>query len=167
MEILTQNFAGAVARFYPEQSLKNFYLCGAETLTNLASQVAPTSSHYGLFLAMDSRNIESRQILEAAESLIPKGLAYLCAWGPDCERVHDCFDEILSEADPESTEADVVMTTWHDDESLEEALSYFANSAGAAANYAASCKDWIAAVIGNQDWQANVREFLSNPSGKE
>lgn len=165
MEKLAENFAGAVARFYPAQSPKNFYLCGAETLNSLVSQISPNSSHYGLFLAVDSRNIETKTILEAAESLIPKGLAYLCAWGPDCERVHDCFDELLSEANPEPTEADVVMTTWHDHETLEEALSYFANSAGAAANYATSCKDWIAAVVGNQDWQDRVRTTLARSIG--
>jgi hypothetical protein len=42
--------------------------------------------------------------------------------GPDCERVHDIIDEVIVNRNPGETDEDVIMTTWHDDEALNEAL---------------------------------------------
>ena len=44
------------------------------------------------------------------------------AWGPDCERVHDIIDEEDIGPNPPPTMDRVVMTTWHDDKSLAEAI---------------------------------------------
>lgn len=71
------------------------------------------------FVALDARRISHAELLEFAAKLMEHGLAYLVAWGRDCERVHDTFDEVSIARD------DFVMTTWHDDEPLDEA-AYFA-----------------------------------------
>jgi len=66
---------------------------------------------------MDARAIGNEQIWQAAESLISKGLVYLCAWGPECERGHDCFDDAIRKREldgsPEQTSDATIMTTWH------------------------------------------------------
>jgi len=92
---------------------------------------------------MDARSIDSGQIGELAEKMADKGLAYLCVWGPDCERVHDIFDEIEVQRDLEPTDDNVIMTTWHSAESLEESLWFFVNCAFPAEAYEQSCKEWI------------------------
>ena len=56
--------------------------------------------------------------------MLEQGIAYLCVWGTDCERVHDLFD---LERMPDEPKGRVVMTTWHSKESLSEALWFFAN----------------------------------------
>jgi hypothetical protein len=58
---------------------------------------------------------------------------YFCSWGPDCERFHDIVDEVLMEDDvgeqkfagPNSI--DVIMTTWHAKDSLEDAIDILRN----------------------------------------
>jgi len=44
------------------------------------------------------------------------------------------------------------MTTWHDDERLEEALWFAVNSAFPAGAYEQTCKTLVTVTIGNQDW---------------
>ncbi len=61
---------------------------------------------------------------------IGHGLFAMSSWGTDCERVHDIFDEVdveldLRTGDGRSLPSPVVMTAWHSDESLGEALDFF------------------------------------------
>ena len=95
MEKLASNVRSAVAKIVPEESPKDLYFGAVETVEAVVEEVQPTSRYFGLFLAMDAPQIKSERILAVAEAIVPKGLACLCAGGPDCERVHDCFDETI------------------------------------------------------------------------
>ncbi len=165
MEKLASNVRSAVAKILPEEPPKDPYFGAVETVESVVEEVQPTSRYFGLFLAMDAAQIKSERILALAEAIVPKGLAYLCAWGPDCERVHDCFDEVIVAANLDSTDDNVVMTTWHAHDSLDEALWYFVNSAFAVKNYRADCRDWITIVIGNHHWEHGTRAALSQIPG--
>ena len=72
---------------------------------------------------------------------------YLSAWGPECERVHDCFDIPYLKGNwtgnPEDTCDTTIMTTWHSDEPLSEALWFFANSAFPAQAFEKTCRQWV------------------------
>src|SRR6185436_17512096 len=74
------------------------------------------SLNFVLLLACDARVIEASVIATFANSIIDQGIAYLCAWGPDCEPVHDIFDEVqvIRKIDKKG-EYPHVMTTWHTD----------------------------------------------------
>jgi len=63
---------------------------------------------------------------EIANWLIDRGCLYFVAWGQDCERWHDAVDWASLEAHDFGDVPDdrFVMTTWHDKESLSEALWY-------------------------------------------
>jgi hypothetical protein len=50
-------------------------------------------SAFCLLLAINASGISNEFIFQTAEKLIEMGIVYLCAWGPDCERVHDDFAE--------------------------------------------------------------------------
>jgi hypothetical protein len=139
---------------------RTFYLCQSNLLANLAEQIEPTSRFFGLFLALDARGIEDVVILDFAREMINKGMACLCTWGPDCERVHDLFDSVLCAEIPEPTDRNVVMTTWHSDEPLREALWYFAIAACPAEDYWWTCTDWVAGCVGNSDWENTIRNKL-------
>ncbi|SRR6266851_6610603 len=83
MEKLLSNVKSEV---FPDKQTKDIYLCPSTTIDVLAEQITPTSPNFGLVLAMDAQSIDSGQIGELAEKMADKGLAYLCAWGPDCEQ---------------------------------------------------------------------------------
>lgn len=64
-----------------------------------------------------------------ARRLILAGCRSACAWRPGCERVHDTFDAANIDLD-ESLDEIFVMTTWHHDDSLGEALWYATRGVG-------------------------------------
>ena len=161
MELLLKDVKSEV---FPDKQTKDIYLCPSVTIDALAVHITPTSPNFGLLLAMDARSIVGGKMGELAEKLMQKGLAYLCAWGPDCERVHDNFDEMAVLRDLEQKNENVIMTTWHSDESLEESLWFFVNCAFPTQAYEQSCKEWIVAPIGNDEWEQRVRAAF-NVSG--
>ncbi|MDA9504467.1 hypothetical protein XI09_06835 [Bradyrhizobium sp. CCBAU 11386] len=63
--------------------------------------------------------------------LVRCGCLYVIAWGVDCEAWHDSADWANREAFNFSDIPDdhLVMTTWHDDEPLSEALWFAGNCA--------------------------------------
>src|SRR6267378_8327650 len=153
MEMLVKNVKSEV---FPDKQTKDVYLCPSTTIDAMAEQITPTSPNFGLLLAMDARSMDSGQIGDLAEKMADKGLAYLCAWGPDCERVHDIFDEIIVEMDPEQNKG-VILTTWHSKERLDEALWFFINSAFPNEAYEGTCHAWIVASIGCPEWEQTAR----------
>ena len=56
------------------------------------------------------------------------------------------------------------MTTWHDQEPLDEALWFFLRSAFPAEHYASSCRSGVVLIIGaDGDRETLVRETLRDP----
>jgi hypothetical protein len=53
------------------------------------------------------------------------------------------------------------MTTWHERDSLEEALWFFVHSAVPTASYRSACTDWVIAVVGNAEWEQEIRSKIA------
>jgi hypothetical protein len=91
------------------------------------------SRRFRLFVAADLSSSAAATLAEFAHSALTRGMVYLCAWGPDCERLHDAVDEILvvdslgQRLFVGPGEKDTIMTTWHEGETLDEALEFFIN----------------------------------------
>src|ERR1041385_553830 len=106
---------------------KPFTVVRLQDLSWPASLQLP-NSRFRLFVAADSRDSSTDAISEFVLAALQRGMVYCCAGGPGCERFHDIVDEIVVEDGLSErrfvgpTTADVIMTTWHADESLEEAL---------------------------------------------
>lgn len=75
------------------------------------------------FIAADAREVPPDVIGAAMRELLKRGCIYIVCWGPDCERVHDIFDEefVVLYLDDPAGEPDT-DSTWHSKESLEHAL---------------------------------------------
>ena len=149
---------------FPEDPNKKFFLLSCASWDSLAESIQPSSKHFGLLIGADARNIPDANVRALAEGCIGKGLAYLCAWGPDCERVHDLFDEedrlkeLHRKRDPRwKADEDVLMTTWHAHEPLSYAVWHFTYCAVPTSYFSSDCDDWIVAIIGNQEWENEVR----------
>jgi hypothetical protein len=145
----------------PDMPSKDYYLCSVGNIELLSDEITPSSQHFCLFLALDAKSLDDGKIREVAKRLLQKGLVYLCAWGPDCERVHDLFDYTILEMDPQQ-DRPVVMTTWHTEESFQEAVWFFINAAFPDEAYVRNCHDWMFAPIGNPGWEKVIRESQSS-----
>lgn len=125
-----------------------------------AERLRPGSDCFTALLLADTRSLSNAAIERVAFSLLCRGLTYLCAWGPGCERVHDIFDSVFIE-DGFSRNGRRLMTTWHDGDPLDEALEFFITSAWPLDEDFNVCQSLVV-VVGNDDWQEQVEEHLSN-----
>lgn len=73
------------------------------------------------------------------------------------------IDEAIVKLDQTESDETVIMTTWHDDESLEEALWFALNNAIPASAYPESCSVVIAVSMGSEQWGTRISAYLSNP----
>jgi hypothetical protein len=155
----------ALSQALPDRPAKTVFLVPCDSISELPHKIGPTSKYFGLLLVADTRGVDPSLIEGIATQLLEAGLVYMCAWGPECERLHDIFDEadvvrgLDGNASAEPSD-DVVMTTWHKDESLKEALQFFVHSAFATESYAKECRDWVIATIGNRNWEEEVRTSI-------
>jgi hypothetical protein len=146
---------------------RGLYFQSLWQLAEWPDQIEEPDPHFILFLACEATDLSTEEIADFALKMRDQGIACLCAWGPDSERVHDIFGEALVGAsDPfemewEDLETDVVMT-WHDDVALDEGLR-FALHADPDERYAATCDAVLAVVVGNREWAENARRRLAKP----
>ena len=78
-------------------------------------------------------------------------------WGPDCSRVHDLFD---LQRDPDETDDRVVVTTWHENEPVSDAVCYFDLCAYPSSDFEQDCLDWIAIAVGDESWESEISAAL-------
>ena len=125
---------------------RRFVLIEINNLHELTERLASLSRHYALFTAVDSSQEESSNLLVDAEKLVSSGLAYLCAWGRGCEQWHDCVDKVEQAMAARHATEDVLMTTWHSNETLDEALFFFRFGTLPTESYAKDCTDYVIAA---------------------
>src|SRR2546426_5621848 len=112
----------------------------------------PPSPHFGCFLAMDATRVPDDVIRVFARGLLGAGAAYFATWGPDCERVHDLIDEEDHVLNGLRGDDDVIMTSWLDGQSLDEAIWESVYVAFPAPCYESTCQSLVAIVVGRPDW---------------
>jgi hypothetical protein len=112
--------------------------------------------HFVAFLAADFTSVESAAIVDLGARLVRHGCVYFCIWGPGCERAHDLIDESCTTIEP------VIMTTWHSDESLEQALWFFAFNAYPDEAYVNAGTGKVAICVGNNTWHTLIQDRLLN-----
>lgn len=144
-------------------SERDLFLLNAPSISALPGALNLSSKYFGVLLACDARNVEDAVVVDLARSLIANGMRYFCSWGGDCERVHDLVGSVIIEND--ETEDSVIITMWFDDKSLDEALCQFLYVAFPANDYEADCKSDLAIVIGNSEWEEQIKRRLSDLDG--
>jgi hypothetical protein len=114
-----------------------------------------------LLVAADPRALDGPALVDIAAQLIRLGASYVCCWGPDCERLHDCFDEADLLVNGDATDDRVVMTTSHEGEPLEEAIWFAIDAAFPTAAYENGTSTTVIASVANPSWHAKAAAYLS------
>jgi hypothetical protein len=132
------------------------------------SSLPLSSRRFRLFVAADISDVSVDAVSDFASAALSKGMVYFCAWGRDCERFHDIVDEVIVKDDLGErkfvgpTASDTVMTTWHDHESLEEALDFFATCAIPTDGLTVDSAFRLVICVGKQDWAEIAKRFLQS-----
>lgn len=144
---------------------KQFTVIDLPDLNWPTSLKLPTK-RFRLFVAADTLDTSVDSISEFAMAALKAGMVYCCAWGHGCERFHDIVDECITEDDIGArkfagpTANDVVMTTWHDDDSLEEALDFFATCTVPTDGFLEDSGFRVVISVRHPEWAAAATHFL-------
>jgi len=111
-------------------------------------------------LAMDGAEATDDEIKTIALDLIQAGCAYICCWGPDCERVHGLIDQEDLALHPDRPWN---MSTWHADVHLSEALWFSINSAWPGSTFDETTHAVVGISFKNEDWSELVSRAFSDP----
>ena len=117
--------------------------------------------HFACFIAWDAQSATDEVVAAFVARLLDAGASYISAWGPCCERVHDIADRLRPTQEPTDS---VVMTTWHDDESLEDALWFFVFNTFPDDAFVRTTRSGLGVSVGNSEWAAAIRNALRDPS---
>lgn len=124
-----------------------------------ADVVAP-GRKFLLFVAADVVPEDSADLVEWAKPLILGGCCGVTAWGRNCRAVEDQFDWAGVWLDLEGLlEIDVVMTTSHEGDSLDEALWVFLMPT----TLSIETPTKIAVVEDREDWVGRVKAAFEDP----
>jgi hypothetical protein len=126
------------------------------------------TKRFRLFVAADVTELSANALADFGRSALRNGMVYFCAWGHDCEKFHDTVDEVIANdyagertfAGP--TAKDTVMTTWHDNETLEEALDYFTTLALPTEGLVPNSSYRVAICVGNPAWAVKAKQSLES-----
>jgi hypothetical protein len=148
-------------------AMKNYLVIECDSLA-WPSDFEIRSKRFRLFVAADVAAAKTEAIFEFARSALNAGVVYFCAWGPGCEKFHDIVDEqiVANELDESSSPGlgadgtDTVMTTWHQDESLQEAVNFFVTSAHPTSGFENDSGTWVAICVNSPEWTQTVRRLL-------
>jgi len=138
------------------------YYCHIERLAELKTLDYP-SRFFTILLCANFEQETVDSLSSLTNILIEKGNLYFCAWGPGCERAHDIYDETLVERELNGGKELLVMTTWHDDEPLEEALWFMLFCAMVEDEKWDNCSS-IIITVGNNQWRQKVESYVSDIS---
>ncbi|HEX3746841.1 MAG TPA: hypothetical protein VHW09_23040 [Bryobacteraceae bacterium] len=116
---------------------------------------------FACFCAMDASGVPTEELSTFCARLIGLGCGYFCAWGPDCERLHDIMDAEVIGDNPPETDLGCLMTTWHARESLGEAVNFFLTCTVPDAGYAPNgCAYGVAIAVACAAWAAEIEEHI-------
>jgi hypothetical protein len=133
-------------RWTDVRSGRDVWLLTATTVEDWPDVPPWESECFGLLIATD-RVLDARQL---AQRTLAQGLAVVAAFGPECSQIEHVFDEaIVGDGSTVETVDSVIMTTSHDDESLDEVLEFFLDTLFPAADHAERCKAWVVFAVGN------------------
>lgn len=141
---------------------RSLYSLSVPCAEELAPAIQIEYEHFALFLAWDAAKAKDQEICTFASKLFARGLAVICIWGNDCERVHDLFDRVELEEEWQLSAESVVISTWHENEPLEKALWFFVNCSYAHEEYAPTCSAGIAVTVGDAPRHQQISSFLSD-----
>ena len=138
-----------------EKTLFAVLVCSLDDVSAAFEDVRPG---FGLLLACDATSMSVEEVSAVASTALHRGVACVCAWGPDCERVHDIIDEEYVGTGGAICECEL-LTSWHAAESLDHALWYFIDVAMSTHGQAT---DWLAVSVGNLEWFERLRRRMAD-----
>jgi len=140
---------------------RELYILDIATPDELPDSFTIASEYATVLIVWDATDVSNATISQFARKMIDAGGVYFCVWGPNCELVHDLIDEEwISQGSTPATDP-TLMTTWHDDDSLSEAIWFARHVAIPIDAYFDECRSIIAICVSCPSWAAQVQAIFA------
>jgi hypothetical protein len=136
---------------------RDVYVLELRAWEELRAALRQNPKRFICLLAWDARDVQAAAIGVVARQLLDAGAVAVACWGPNCERVHDIIDAAAGQWLALQA-AGVVMTTWHAQESLSEAMDATLLTLSPDDASAPGCDAVIGISIGEPEWADEIRE---------
>src|SRR5262249_1145937 len=144
------------------------------TVVNLDRLEWPTSmqiptKRFRLLVVADVSTTSVEILSRFAEAALEEGMVFFCAWGTGCARFEHTVDEVRvwdglhAKKFEGPLPDDVIMTTSHEGEALEEVLEFFRLWAIPTEGFIPESGYWLVISINRPELAAQAEEFLGNP----
>jgi hypothetical protein len=98
-------------------------------------------------------------VSRVAAGVLDAGIVVISVWGQDCERGHDIFDDEYV-GDGTVERALPLITTWHADETLEDAVEFFALNGSGLAQESLPVSQ-LSVAVGNPQWASAITSIVA------
>jgi hypothetical protein len=142
---------------------RDLFVLHVQTVPHLPSDIS-LGSRFTCLVAWDARDAPDDEVALVAKKLIDARSVYVCAWGPDCERVHDIVDRVSAAVTAAEGRDAFLMTTWHAGEPLSAAIWFALTCTHPEEAHEGSCHATLAICIGNDEWAAQIRDAFRDPA---
>lgn len=120
---------------------------------------------FACLIVWDVDRSKLKQISALAKPLIRQGCAYMCAWGENCDLVDDMFDWAWMDhigvfEGARTNDEQTLMTTWHDEEPLDEALWFLLRGATPTEGFGRCDANVVILIDPSPGWEATIRDSL-------
>lgn len=123
------------------------------------SPVPPVDAPFGVLLdADDAQWADDDELRKSAVALLEAGCRYFVCFGERSEDVHDCIDDCIVEKTVLGGHGDYegVITTYHDDESVDAVAEFFVNCA------LSKMRGALALVRDRNRWSAALKRVIND-----
>ncbi|MBN2102852.1 hypothetical protein JW835_02325 [bacterium] len=122
------------------------------------------SRYFGLFLAVDTPELEDDAIYSYAYNVVNEGMVYCHLWGRNCKKIHDIFDEVIqviqAKDEVNTNQQTTILNKTHENESIDESLVCYLNYASPSEYYMDECTAELILCIGNKRLDTKIRALL-------
>jgi hypothetical protein len=143
---------------YARESGRVVFITEADRIEDLPEHISLPYPRFVLLLAYAHRDVPPH-LAQALGKLLDTGCVYLCAWGPGCEYVHDIMDDVVLDRELKGGPEQTIVTTWHADEPLQEAIDFALRHAEPADALAQGCDAIVLAAVGDSQWAQALRNL--------
>ena len=121
-----------------------------------------TQKFYVVFLVDNLPTLDTDNISKFLKKLIDTGMVYLCTWGKHCEQIHDITDQILTLPENQYDKNLHIMTTWHNDETLADALWFSIYNSMPDDAFFDDTRDFIAITINDDKSYDIIKKYMGD-----
>jgi hypothetical protein len=149
----------------PDSFYRRISLLSVDCFNEILPLPERSDRHFTMLVAMDGLADTHADVCNVSNDLLEAGLVYLCTWGADCAHVDDIFSHAAKLLNIRMQEEYNFRSTYHESESLDDALWFFLNAAIPDDSYAQSCRSAYVVSVGHREWENHLLLSLSDIRG--